>query len=101
MLFLNKIVHIGRINHILHSGIYSEFFQSSNFKFLKFEKTSSMELVLQIDSLYNHPPKYLATTWFSHLCIFISYRIKPVSDIESIKFITYFIFLNIMNQKDP
>jgi hypothetical protein len=32
-IFRNKILHTSRINHRLHSGIFFEFFQSSNFEF--------------------------------------------------------------------
>jgi hypothetical protein len=32
-IFHNKILHTGRINHRLHSSIFFEFFQNSNFEF--------------------------------------------------------------------
>jgi hypothetical protein len=49
--FRNKNILTGRINHILHFGISFEFFHSFKFIFSKFEKTSSGELVCQINTL--------------------------------------------------
>jgi hypothetical protein len=51
-IFRNKILHTGRINHRLHSGIFFlNFFKVQILNFLQLEKTSSMELVLHIDVL--------------------------------------------------
>jgi hypothetical protein len=55
--FRNKILHTGRINHRIHSGIFFIKNEVQNSIFFKFEKMSFMELVIQIDALVGAGPR--------------------------------------------